>query len=288
MPCQPFRDVHQAGAARPAQELAAGGDEQVTADPLDVDVELPERLGRVQQERHAVRPAQPPDPLDRLHQPRRRRNVRRRHQAHATCHQRALQRRQLDLARRGVGQHLHGGPAVALQAQQLQRAAHVARPGREHPRAGPQPQRRDRALPARRRALQQRDLPRLRAEHRRREAVHALQPRERGARRLVAAEQRLLPEMVDDRGEGRTGRQRGTGGVEVMARGASRGPGALGSCVDHRVDRHRGVGHGSAAAAATARAVVSTHRAASAAPCSAVACSTSRPHTPLALTWSVR
>lgn len=54
-------DHEQAGAAWGAQELAAGSDEEVTADGAHVYGQLAERLGGVQEEGHAVGPRQRAD-----------------------------------------------------------------------------------------------------------------------------------------------------------------------------------------------------------------------------------
>jgi hypothetical protein len=48
-------DIEEPGAARPAQELAPGGAEDVAADLADVDRHLADRLAGVEQERHAGR-----------------------------------------------------------------------------------------------------------------------------------------------------------------------------------------------------------------------------------------
>ena len=76
----------------------------------------------------------------------------------------ARERLEVDGAVGAVGQQLHDDAAVALEREELQRAAHVARARDEHAVAGREPQRVHGALPADRRALGERDLVRLRAD----------------------------------------------------------------------------------------------------------------------------
>ena len=78
-------DVEEAGAARSAQELASRGRQEVAADRLDVEVELADRLARVDQERHPGRPGQRADLGRRVHQPAVRRHVGERHQRHVAA-----------------------------------------------------------------------------------------------------------------------------------------------------------------------------------------------------------
>lgn len=192
-------DSEHPGAARSAQELAAGPDEQVAAEGVHVDRQLPERLRRVQQEGHSMGLGQRTDSGGGFDKTGRGGHMGRGHQGGGTGAQRRLQGLQIHRAVRAVGQQLHPDTVVALGRQQVQRAADVAGAGRQHPVPGAEPQRRHRALPADRRALDEGDLLRPGAEEFGDTRVDGGQGGSGVLCGLVAPGQALGPEVVDDR-----------------------------------------------------------------------------------------
>ena len=92
-------DVEEPGAAGPAQELAAGGGEQVAADLVHVDPQLADRLACVEEEQHAGGPAAPADLGDRRDRSVRRRHVGDRHETDTATVELGVERGEVDLAR---------------------------------------------------------------------------------------------------------------------------------------------------------------------------------------------
>ena len=232
--------VEQRGAARAAQVLAAGRDQQVAADLAHVDGQVPDGLGRVEQVGDAGLAGETPSLRDRLDEPGRRRDVRHRQQGRRAGGQRRAQRLEVQRAVVAVGQQLDDDAPVALEGEQLQRAAHVARPRDEHAVAAAEAQRVDGALPADRRALGERDLVRVGAEEPGGERVDGVEARPGGVGRLVAAHARLEVQVLERRRERAGAGQRGAGGVEVVG---VADPGSA-RPLDLDVDQHRCVGEG--------------------------------------------
>ena len=234
-------DVEEAGAARGAEELATGGDQRVAADRADVDRQVADRLGRVEQVGDAGRAGEGADRGDRLDPARGGRHVGGDQQGRRLG-QRPLQRPEVGVPGLVVGDDLDGDPG-ALELKQLQRRADVGRPGGEDAVAGAEPQRVDHPMPADRRALDQGDVVGAGADQLAGGGVDGVEPRSRRGRGLVAADLGLELEVVDDGGEGGGARQRRAGRVEVVREGAlggARRQRPLGGDVDRGGRERRG------------------------------------------------
>ncbi len=215
-------DPQEAGAARAAQELAAGTGEQVAADLGHVDRELAHRLGGVQQERHARRPGDPADLGGRVDQAAAGGDMADADEPGAF----------VDQCGQGPGVQLAGGvvghdddpdaePLGGLEVGQ--QVAGVLGAAGQDPVAGPEAERVEGGVPGVGAVVEQRHLLGPAAEQGGEPGVGPGEPLGGLVGGRVAADGRLQGEVVGHRRQGLAGEQPGARVVEVDAVRAARG-----------------------------------------------------------------
>jgi hypothetical protein len=211
---EPFRDVQEAGAPRPAQKLAAGGGEHVAPDRGHVDRQLADRLAGVQQVRHAGRPSQRADLRGRVDQPAVRGHVGDRDQR-GTPLQLAgevVERRE---AVRVALDHLDHRAGAAGDLEQRDDVARVLGADGQHAVAGAQVVRVERHVPAAGGVFHDGDLARRAADQPGDRRVRVVHAGRRRLGRLVSADPLLQAEVADHRVGDGGGREGGARVVEV-------------------------------------------------------------------------
>ena len=176
--------------------------------------QLPDRLAGVEQQRHAGRAAGGADRGGGLDEPALARHVHERDELHALV-EHAREALDVDLAVLVVGDDHDRGAGAVGDLPHRDVVAGVLRVGGEDAVAGLQLQRVERHVPRARGVLDDRDLVRPRADQPRDRVVGVLDAVRAVGRRLVAADLRLAPQVLDHRVEHRRGRERRAGVVEV-------------------------------------------------------------------------
>ncbi len=167
--------VEEAGAARAAEELAPGRREDVAAELAHVGRQLPDRLARVEQQRHSGRPTQAPHLGGRLHQATLRGHVDERDEPGAARELR-LERRQRDLAALVVADHDDDGACALRHLEEGDVVRRVLGAAGEDPVARLEVEGVEGHVPRPRRVLDDRDLVARAAEQARDGVVDRLDP----------------------------------------------------------------------------------------------------------------
>ena len=184
MPRGPRRNLRPVAASRSQPSV------------VDVDVELADRLARVEQERHAGLPGQRADRFRGVDHAAAGRDVRERDDGDVAVEP-AFELVEVDLAVLVVLDHLERGAGALARLQERDRVADVLGARGEDALARLERDRRERHVPGGRRALHQRDLVRLRVDEPRDRVVHAGHPRLGLGLRLVRADLRLAAQVRD-------------------------------------------------------------------------------------------
>ena len=150
----------EARAARAAQELPAGGRQHVTAESVDIDRQLSDRLARIQQQGHAGRARQPADLRHRIDQPAMRGCMDERDELHALV-EHPLERGDVELPMLVVGHDLDDGAGSCRDLLAARSSSTRTQPSREDPVTGGEPERVERHVPRPGRVLDDRDLSRV-------------------------------------------------------------------------------------------------------------------------------
>ena len=189
--------------------------------------QLTDRLARVEQQRHARRPAQPPHPGGGLDQPALRGDVDERDDPR-TALQLLLERAQRHLAALVVADHDHDRPGALRDLQQRDVVRRVLGPAGQDPVARLEVERVEGHVPGAGRVLDDRDLVARAAEQAGDAVVGRLDPVVLARGSLVAADPRLQLEVLDHRLQHHVRHQRRAGVVEMddplAARTFRRGP----------------------------------------------------------------
>ena len=209
-----LRDVEEAGAARAAQELAAGAGQQVAADLLHVERHLADGLAGVEQVGDAMAARDLADLLGRVDQSALGRDVRDGDEPGLRTDQ-ALQGIEVDLAAAVARRHVDLQPAALGLMQEGEEVADILRFDREDAVALLQRQGIERHVPGARGVLDIGDLGPVAVQQRGEGVVEILQRRLGLVLRVVAADGLLQRQVIQHGLIDRRRHQGGAGVVEV-------------------------------------------------------------------------